>query len=93
VQFIRFDLGAVLRKESRHAGCSHRHRQSASDEGNGEVPSCAPVSVLVDEGFDGVHLSYDTMASLLAPYGNAKALEVARELNSEVEKLLTDAAH
>src|SRR5260370_36983527 len=30
----------------------------------------APVTVLVDERADGVHLSYDRMASFLAPYGN-----------------------
>ena len=44
-----------------------------------DTGSYAPVSVLIDERSDGVHLSYDTMASLLMPYGNAKALEVARQ--------------
>ena len=39
--------------------------------------SYAPVTVLVDERADGVHLSYDRMASFLAPYGNRDALEVA----------------
>jgi hypothetical protein len=33
----------------------------------------------VDERADGVHLSYDRMASLLAPYNNRDALEVARD--------------
>jgi hypothetical protein len=33
------------------------------------------------------------MASLLAPYGIAEALHVARDLDSKLEKLLADAAH
>jgi hypothetical protein len=52
----------------------------------------APVTVLVDERADGVHLSYDRMASLLAPYGNNEALTVARELDAKVEDLLQRAA-
>ena len=52
----------------------------------------APVSVLVDERADGVHLSYDRMASLLSPYGNPDALEVARNLDMKVEDLLRQAA-
>ena len=52
----------------------------------------APVTVLVDERSDGVHLGYDKMASLLAPYGNAEALAVARELDVKIEKLMRDAA-
>jgi histidyl-tRNA synthetase len=34
-----------------------------------EAGSYAPVTVLLDERGDAVHLSYDTMASLLSPYG------------------------
>ena len=47
---------------------------------------------LVDERPDGVHLSYDRMASFLRPYGNAEALKVAKELDAKVEALLTSAA-
>jgi len=39
-----------------------------------------------------VHLTYDKMASLLAPYGNAEALAVARDLDSKIERLLQEAA-
>jgi hypothetical protein len=39
-----------------------------------------------------VHLSYDRMASFLAPYANAVALKVARELDRKVEKILQQAA-
>jgi hypothetical protein len=48
----------------------------------------APVTILVDERPDGVHISYDKMASFLAPYRNSDALTVARDLDSKVEKLL-----
>src|SRR6202047_3702218 len=57
-----------------------------------EAGSYAPVTVLVDERADGVHLSYDRMASFLEPYKNPDALKVARELDAKVEKLLNDAA-
>ncbi len=52
----------------------------------------APVTVLVDERPDGVHLSYDRMASFLAPYGNHDALRVAEDLDKKVETLLRSAA-
>ena len=54
--------------------------------------SYAPVTILVDERPDGVHLSYDRMASFLSPYGNAEALKVARDLDAKVEALLASAA-
>jgi hypothetical protein len=54
--------------------------------------SYAPVTVLIDERPDGVHLSYDRMASLLAPHGNSEALKVARDLDAKVEGLLTMAS-
>src|SRR5437588_5498807 len=57
-----------------------------------DAGSYAPVTILIDERPDGVHLSYDRMASLLAPYENAAALDVARELDAKVEALLTSAA-
>jgi hypothetical protein len=49
-----------------------------------DASSYAPVTVLVDERADGVHLSYDRMANLLAPYGNPDALKVARDLDAKV---------
>jgi len=47
-----------------------------------DAVSYAPVTVLVDERSDGVHISYDRMASLLAPYENSEVLAVARNLNT-----------
>jgi uncharacterized protein (DUF302 family) len=57
-----------------------------------DAGSYAPVTVLVDERADGVHLSYDRMASLLAPYNNSEALKVARNLDEKVEALLSATA-
>jgi hypothetical protein len=57
-----------------------------------DAGSYAPVTILIDERADGVHLSYDRMASFLAPYGNPKALKIAQDLDSKVEALLTAAA-
>jgi len=57
-----------------------------------DAGSYAPVTVLVDERADGVHISYDRMASLLAPYRNSEALAVARDLDKKVETLLSEAA-
>jgi hypothetical protein len=57
-----------------------------------DAGSYAPVTVLVDERADGVHLSYDRMASILKPYGNAEELQVARDLDARVEALFASAA-
>jgi hypothetical protein len=37
-----------------------------------DAASYAPVDILIDERADGVHVSYDQMASLLAPYGRRR---------------------
>jgi uncharacterized protein (DUF302 family) len=57
-----------------------------------DAGSYAPVTVLVDERADGVHLSYDRMASFLAAYENRDALRVARDLDYKIETLLREAA-
>jgi hypothetical protein len=57
-----------------------------------DAGSYAPVTVLVDERADGVHISYDRMASLLAPYGNPDAPKVTRYLDAKVDHLLQQAA-
>jgi uncharacterized protein (DUF302 family) len=96
--FLEFDHGAVVRKET---GLEKPKivrlvigNPLVMKEMAKHVPdagSYAPVTVLVDERSDGVHLSYDRMASFLAPYENLDALKVARELDAKVEKLLNDA--
>ena len=97
--FMEFDQGAVLRKESgRDTPKMVRlliGNPLVMKEMAKHVPdagSYAPVTILVDARPDGVHLSYDRMASLLAPYGNADALAVARELDSKIETLLRESA-
>jgi len=97
--FMELDHGAVLRKETGRdtprivrfiIGNPLIMKEMAK-----HVPdagSYAPVTVLVDERADGVHLSYDKMESLLAPYGNRDVLEVARELDRKIEKILQQAA-
>ena len=99
MEFARFDLGAVLRKESGQAMPKILRlvigNPLVMKEMVKHVPdagSYAPVTVLIDERADGVHLSYDRMAAFLAPYGGAEALQVARDLDAKVEKLLIEAA-
>lgn len=97
--FIKFDLGAILRKET---GLETPKivrlvigNPLVMKEMAKHVPdaaSYAPVTVLVDERPDGVHLSYDRMAALLATYGNPDALAVARDLDSKIEDLLRASA-
>ena len=57
-----------------------------------DAGSYAPVTILVYEGEGKVHICYDTMESLLAPYRNGPALRVAKDLDAKVIKLLAEAA-
>jgi uncharacterized protein (DUF302 family) len=97
--FAEFDHGAVVRKGTGRAtprmirfviGNPLIMRQMANHVH--DAGSYAPVTVLVDERADGVHLSYDRMTSFLAPYNNSEALKVARDLDEKVEALLSAAA-
>jgi len=97
--FVEFDQGMILRKGTdRHGSRIIRlvvGNPLIMKEMAKHVPdagSYAPVTVLVDERADGVHLSYDRMASLLGTYGNRDALNVARDLDAKVEDLLRHAA-
>jgi hypothetical protein len=99
MEFFRFDSGEALRKERGGEGPKMLRflfgNPLIMKEMAKSVPdaaSYAPVTILVDERPDGVHLSYDSMASLLAPYGSAAALEVARDLDAKVVSLLEAAA-
>jgi uncharacterized protein (DUF302 family) len=97
--FMELDLGAILRKETGRdtpkivrlvIGNPLIMKEMAK-----RVPdagSYAPVTILVDERKDGVHLSYDRMASLLAPYRNAEALAVAQELDAKIECMIRQSA-
>ena len=99
MEFARYDAGEVLRKQ-RSGSESKILRLIVGNplimkEMAKRVPDAAayaPITILVDEREDGVHLSYDTMASLLAPYGSEEALAVAVDLDAKVESLLEQAA-
>jgi Uncharacterized conserved protein len=97
--FAEFDLGAILRRETgSKTPKSMRYilgNPLIMKEMVKHVPdagSYAPVTVLIDERFDGVHLSYDTMESHLLPYGSAQALAVARDLDMKITTLLRECA-
>ena len=99
MEFTRFDHGVVLQKENGTA----KPRILRIVAGNPlimkemvkhvvDAASYAPVTILIEERPDSVRISYDRMASYLAPYGNNDALKVARELDAKVERILTAAA-
>jgi uncharacterized protein (DUF302 family) len=99
MEFVRFDAGEVLRKERDGQGPKILRflvgNPLIMKEMAKTVPdaaSYAPVTILVDERADGVHLSYDSMASLIAPYGSQAAFAVASDLDAKVERLLETAA-
>lgn len=99
MMFAKLDQGEVLRKETGLdapkivrflIGNPLTMKEMAK-----HVPdagSYAPVTILVDERPDGVHLSYDRMTSLLAPYENPDALAVAWDLDLKIEALLRESA-
>jgi uncharacterized protein (DUF302 family) len=98
MEFLRLDLGAALQKDP----AVKAYKIVRIIAGNPlimkqmtvHVPdagSYAPVTILVYERQDGVHVSYDTMASYLASSENEEALQVARDLDTKVIRLLTEA--
>ena len=99
MEFMRLDHGAVLAK----AGVDGNPKSVRLIMGNPlimqsmarlvpDAGSYAPVTVLIDQRPDGVHLSYDEMASFLAPYENAEAVKIARGLDAKVKRLLESAS-
>src|SRR6202790_3235643 len=97
--FLELDHGAILRKETGlntpkivrlvvgNPLIMKEMAKHVPDAG-----SYAPVTILLLERPDGVHLTYDRMSSLLAPYGNSAALGVARDLDTKIERLLRASA-
>ena len=97
--FAEFDLGDILRRESG----SRTPKIMRFVVGNPlimkemvrhvpEAGSYAPVTVLIDERTDGVHVSYDKMESYLLHYGSSEALTVARALDAKITTLLRECA-
>jgi uncharacterized protein (DUF302 family) len=99
MEFTRYDHGQFLRK-AHGAGAPGVLRLVVGNplimkqmvEHVPDAGSYAPVTILIDERPDGVHLSYDTMSSFLSSYGSPQAMKVAQDLDSKVEALLTAAA-
>jgi hypothetical protein len=99
MEFARYDAGLVLRKE-RGGSAPQSLRlvignpliMKAMATTVPDAAAYAPVTVLVDERADGVHLSYDPVADLIAPYGSEPALAVASALDTKIESLLESAA-
>ena len=98
MEFMRLDQGAVLAK----AGVDGNPRSIRIILGNPlimqsmarlvpDAGSYAPVTVLIDQRPDGVHLSYDETVGALAPYENSEALKIAHDLDSRVKNLLQTA--
>jgi len=99
MEFARFNMGMVLRKESGQdqpkivrllIGNPLVMKEMAKYVP--EAAAYAPVTVLIDERSNGVHLSYDRMASFLARYNNPKALKVAQSLDAKIESLMKEVA-
>jgi uncharacterized protein (DUF302 family) len=97
--FAEFDLGDILRRETG----SKTPKIIRFVIGNPlimkemvkHVPdagSYAPVTLLIDERPDGVHISYDKMESYLLRYGSSEALAVARALDAKITTLLRECA-
>lgn len=98
MEFVRFDIGQILRTEHGRQGpeilrliVGNPLIMKEMAERVPDAASYAAVTILVDERADGVHLSYDSMASLIAPYGSEEALGVARDLDAKIEALLQQA--
>ena len=97
--FMRFNFGEVLSKgkdgvkvQSQRLLVGNPLIMRKMTEHVPDAGSYAPVTILVDERADGVHISYDRMSSFLASYNNAEALQVAKDLDLKVETLLKKAA-
>ena len=99
MEFLRLDTGAVLAK----GAVNGNPKSIRLIIGNPlimqsmarlvpDAASYAPVTVLIDQRPDGVHMTYDEMASLLAPYGNAEALKIAQDLDAKVKGVLQRAS-
>jgi uncharacterized protein (DUF302 family) len=99
MMFMKLDHGAILRKETgldtpKIVRCLIGNPLIMKEMAK-HVPdagSYAPVTILIDERPNGVQLSYDRMASLLAPYGSPAALKVGKDLDAKIEALLMAAA-
>jgi uncharacterized protein (DUF302 family) len=99
IEFVSYNLGAVLAiRDPDHSRQMLRiiagnpvtmSKMAATAPDTG---SYAPVTILVMERDGGVTLSYDRVASAIAPYAGQEASAVAEALDDAVLTLLRDAA-
>ena len=99
LEFVSLDLGAVLMIRDPDRGgrllriiagnpvTMSKMTATVRDEG-----SYAPVTILIAERPDGVTVSYDRVASAIAPYAGNEASAVAAALDDAVLTLLRNAA-
>jgi uncharacterized protein (DUF302 family) len=99
IEFLSLDLGAALTIRDPDRGrrllriiagnpvTMSKMTATATDAG-----SYAPVTILVAERDPGTTLSYDRVASAIAPYSSAEASAIAASLDDAVVTLLRDAA-
>lgn len=99
MEFGRFDVGELLRKVRGHGGArllrilvGNPLTMKDLAEAVPDAAAYEPVTILVDERPDGVHISYDSLASLLASYGSERAMTLAEQVDNTVEDLMTVAA-
>ena len=95
MEFMRFDAGEVLRKAAGVPGprivrllIGNPLVMKDMARTVPEAAAYAPITILVRENDDGVHLSYDSMASFIAAYRDPKASEIAEALDAKVQDLL-----
>ncbi|TPG25629.1 DUF302 domain-containing protein [Mycolicibacterium hodleri] len=99
IEFLSLDLGAVL--TMRDPARSRRLLRiiagnpvtmSSMAASVPDVGSYAPVTILVAERAEGTTLSYDRVASAIAPYASDEATAIAEALDAAVLVLLHNAA-
>jgi uncharacterized protein (DUF302 family) len=99
IEFLSLDLGAALaiRDPARNrrllriiAGNPVTMSKMAATVA--DVGSYAPITILIAEQTKGTTLSYDRVASAIAPYASEEASAVAAALDAAVVTLLHDAA-
>ena len=99
LEFISLDLGAVLAiRDPDRSGrllriiAGNPVTMSKMTATVRDAGSYAPVTILIAERPDGVTVSYDRVASAIAPYAGNEASAVAEALDDAVLTLLRNAA-
>lgn len=99
IEFLSLDLGAVITLRVPERGrrmlriiAGNPVTMSTMAATVSDAGSYAPVTILIAERDGGVTLSYDRVASAIAPYGDAAASAVGHDLDAAVLDLLHRAA-